>query len=485
MSAELEIEIVDEQYDFDWSLWPQQSIAYLTPANEVLFGGAKGPGKSFLMRCAFCMWCIEAPGLQCYLFRRIWQDLKQNHLEGPTSFHVLLSRMVEKGHCKITSHEIKFWNGARIYLNHLQLEKHVTKYQGPEMHVAGFDELTQFTEMQYRYLRGSLRLGSWKPPAHFPKGFFPRILCGANPGGVSHAFVKETFIDNGAYNIVKMSADEGGMLRQFIPARNTDNPALLQNDPDYLDRLEGMGDKVLVRAMKDGDWEVVAGSMFGETWRKMKDGKPWHVCPPFRIPEHWDLWRGGDDGFSAPLAYYWFAKDPSKKTIFVIDELYGTQILPTKAASLTLERDYLVPMVTQDGEDIILGEALEGMLDSEAFSEPGDGSISRGDQMNNKGCHWKPVEKWHGSRIARVQNFHRLLHPQQSSVSAEYPEGRPGIVFFDTCANAIKFIPQLPRSDKRIEDIADDFPHDHSFDGVTYGLQYRLGGFKKIDISGI
>ena len=56
------------------------------------------------------------------------------------------------------------------------------------------DELTHFTEAIYRFLRNRVRMVGIKVPPQY-SGRFPRILCGANPGGIGHQFVKATFID--------------------------------------------------------------------------------------------------------------------------------------------------------------------------------------------------------------------------------------------------------------------------------------------------
>ena len=70
-----------------------------------------------------------------------------------------------------------------------------------------------------------------------PEGLFgalPRIVCGSNPGGVGHEFVKSEFIDNkNPLEIYQMSDEEGGMTRQFIPAKLEDNPTMTENDPLY------------------------------------------------------------------------------------------------------------------------------------------------------------------------------------------------------------------------------------------------------------
>jgi hypothetical protein len=59
--------------------------------------------------------------------------------------------------------------------------------------------------------------------------------------------------------LVKDSGEgEGGMRRQFIPARLEDNPSMAADDPRYAARLEGLGARALVQAMRWGDWDVVA-----------------------------------------------------------------------------------------------------------------------------------------------------------------------------------------------------------------------------------
>jgi hypothetical protein len=53
-------------------------VALETQANEILYDGAAGGGKSHLMREAAIKWCSNIPGLQVYLFRRVYADLPKN-----------------------------------------------------------------------------------------------------------------------------------------------------------------------------------------------------------------------------------------------------------------------------------------------------------------------------------------------------------------------------------------------------------------------
>ena len=172
-------------------------------------------------------------------------------MNGSGSFPELLGPFIETKQCQInySRNEIVWANGSKIHLCHCQHEKDVMKYQGAEIHVLLTDELTHFTDYQYRFLRNRVRLGGLRVPDHL-RGKLPLILNASNPGSVGHAWVKETFVNFGEPMECKRAPDmEGGMLRQYVPAKLADNPTLTENDPGYIKRLEGLGNQALVRAM--------------------------------------------------------------------------------------------------------------------------------------------------------------------------------------------------------------------------------------------
>lgn len=443
----------------------QQAKALTCPADEILYGGAAGGGKSHLMRVAAIYYCQAVPELQAYIFRRTYGEIKKNHMEGPTGFHALLAPLVKRREVTITEHEIRFKNGSKIHLCHLQYAKNLNNYQGAEIHLLLMDELTHFSEAEYRYLRGRVRLGSLRvPPAM--KGQLPKIISGTNPGGIGHLWVKRTFIENGPMRVIRTETSEGSMRRVFIPARLEDNPAMMLNDPGYAARLEGLGDPVLVRALREGDWDVVAGAMFGDTWRKAR-----HEIDPFPIPYGWKMWFGADDGFAAPASVHWLAEDPDLKTVYVVAELYRSGMLPDEFAARMREIEGRIRVTTGENEEHRLYDldsgGLRGVMDSAAFSNNGQSTIPRGAQLKALGIRIRPIEKWPGSRVHRVQNLHRLLAPNPRD-----PQGRPGIMFFRNCRNAIESIPALPRDKDDPEDV-DTEAEDHAFDSITYGLQRR------------
>lgn len=451
-------------------LHPQQTEAYLSPATEILYGGAAGGGKSHLMRVGAIAWCTDIPGLQVYLFRRLSDDLLKNHMEGVTGFPALLDEWIGSGLVKINWSKlfIEFWNGSKIHLCHCQYEKDVTKYQGAEIHVLLVDELTHFTEKIYRYLRGRCRMGGLKLSQALA-GKFPRIICGANPGGVGHNWVKATFIDIAKpYEVVRQPKSEGGMLRQYIPARLEDNPTLLQNDPDYADRLEGLGNAALVKAMRDGDWNIVAGGMFDDVW-----SEPRHSIAPFDIPAGWRIDRAFDWGSSKPFSVGWWAesdgteatmRDGTKRTfpkgtLFRIAEWYGWNGKPNEGLRM-LAVEVARGIVKNERDIGIAGRVKSGPADSAIFDTQNGVCIA--DDMERAGVKWEKADKGPGSRKNGWERMRKML-----KAALQHPMEYPGLLVFDTCRQFIRTVPVLPRDERNTDDIDTD-AEDHVADEARY-----------------
>lgn len=275
-------------------LHKKQLRAFTSKSTEILYGGAAGSAKSHLIRVAAIVWCSLIAGLQVYLFRRIRDDLIKNHMEGPTGFRSLLAG----SGIDIVDDEIRFPNGSRIYLCHCKDEKDRFKYQGSEIHVLLIDELTHFTEIIYRFLRSRVRMPKSMVIPQEYKDLFPRILCGSNPGGIGHQFVKTTWIDPmPAMEIWKTPDSEGGFLRQYIPARLSDNPSIDQDQ--YRSNLSGLGNPELVKAMLEGDWDVVAGAALDINREK-------HMLRSFTPPAAWTRFQVLDWGYVRPYSSGWY-----------------------------------------------------------------------------------------------------------------------------------------------------------------------------------
>lgn len=316
--------------DLNFPLHPKQWTAFTSKATEILYGGAAGAAKSHLIRVAAIMWALAIPNLQIYIFRRTYDDLIKNHMEGPTGFQALLAEWIGK-YVQIVDKEIRFNNGSKIYLCHCQHEKNRFDYQGAEIHVLLIDELTHFTDVIYRFLRSRVRMPDTIKltlPAEY-RDCFPRILCGTNPGGIGHQFVKTAFIDaRPAYEIWRTPDAEGGFLRQFIPASLVDNSSIDQES--YKRNLSGLGNEALVKAMLDGDWDIVAGAALDIRRER-------HMLRPFTPPRHWAKFQVIDWGYIKPYANGWFCV-VDEDTILAEKNGYPERLLPK--GSVVLYREH-------------------------------------------------------------------------------------------------------------------------------------------------
>lgn len=462
--------------EINLSLHPQQTKAFQSVATEILYGGAAGGGKSHLMRVVAILLCAEVAGIQVYLFRRHFADLYKNHLEGAGSFVELLSSWIDGKLVKLnlSNNQLQFWNGSKIHLCHLQHEKDVLKYQGAEIHVLLPDELTHFTEKMYRFLRGRCRLGGLGVPEKY-QGKLPLILAGSNPGGVGHNWVKRMFVDAATpMECWKVKKTEGGMVRQYIPAKVEDNPTLLNNDPDYLERLEGLGDPALVKAMRSGDWNIVAGGALDDVWSERL------LLPRFKIPKSWRVDRSFDWGSSHPFAVGWWAEAdgteaelpngvkfcPPRGSLIRIHEWYGCKE-PGTNEGLKLSAKDIANGIKQREKAMLDG----GWVTKLPVPGPADNQIRavvRSDidtieqEMAKAGVRWKGSDKSPGSRINGLE----LLRSRMKEAGKDRPE-EPCIWFMEHCRAAVSLLPTLPRDEKKPDDV-DTNAEDHVYDEVRY-----------------
>jgi hypothetical protein len=459
----------------DLSLHYKQTVAYESPATEILYGGAKGGGKSHLFRAAAILWASQIPGLQVYVFRRTSPDLWKNHMQGPGSFPALLGPWIRSKLVSFNGSKMyfEFWNGSQISLCHCQYEKDLINYQGAEIHVLMIDELTQWLKDMYQYLRGQVRLGGLKISENL-RGLFPRILCGANPGGIGHNWVKRAFIDMvKPLEVVQMDKKEGGLRRQFIPALLEDNPTLLANDPDYEDRLEGMGSASMVKAMRWGIWDIVAGGAVDDLWEPDKQ-----ILPSFEIPPSWWIDRSFDWGSSHPFSVNWWAEsdgteatlaDGTKRTfppgsLFGVNEFYGWNGNPNEGCKmLAIE---IGRRIKEIEKEVFRGRHVKpGPADSSIFDSQNGVCIA--DDMAKAGVTWTRADKSPGSRKTGLEVVRRLL-----KASLSWPMEEPGLFVMDNCRHFIRTIPVLPR-DERQPDTVDTNAEDHIFDSLSYRARAR------------
>ena len=437
---------------------PKQLEFHRSPANELLFGGAAGPGKSTALRNEGLIWAARIPRLQVYLFRRTYPELEKNHI---------IPAMAEFprgiGRYNQSQHRWNFYNEAMFHFCHCQYEKDVFNYQGAEIHLLLIDEATSFTEFIYSYLRGRVRCTLEVPEKWKHK--VPGILLATNPGGIGHEYFKRAFVDFcGRKGGIKRAPEkEGGMLRGFIPALLKDNPKLLKANPHYEAQLDALPEPYRT-AYKTGNWDIFMGQMFNFN-------RADHVIKPMPIPDGAPIYFSFDYGFSKPFSCGWWWVDQDDR-IHRFSELYGWA---PDQPNVGLRLSHL-----EIGERVREHEAREGiptkriirLCDPTCFNktpDPAKGGQgpSLAEDWARLGLHLNPGDP---NRRNKIMQFHARLRVKRDK------EGNviepPMMCVYDTCEAFIRTIPLLKPNPFDMEDV-DTRMEDHVYDEACHVCMAR------------
>lgn len=282
-----------------WSLGYQpsekQRIFHAVKARQVLYGGAAGGGKSHAIRMDGIISCLQNPGLQAYLFRRTYPELKDNHL-------IPIQQMAippEVAIWKETDRKLTFYNGAFLQFCFAEDLADIFKYQGAEMHWLGIDEGALFLPDQVKFLRTRVRLGRYKAAQD---EVFPRIVIGSNPGGPSHNLLRDIFIEQAPpmhffHDKTTKTKNSPGWRSIYIPARMDDNPHL--DVESYEGSFTALSPE-RAKALRDGDWDVVSGAALSMLDRSK------HLVRGFTPPRHWTHFMAMDWGTAKPFSIGWY-----------------------------------------------------------------------------------------------------------------------------------------------------------------------------------
>jgi predicted phage terminase large subunit-like protein len=194
-----------------------------------------------------------------------------------------------------TSLEYQFPTSARVRFAHMQYEGNKLDWQGSQIPLLGFDELTHFSESQFFYMLSRNRSMC---------GVRPYVRATCNPDADSWvAELISWWIDqDSGYPLPERAgklrwfvrlnddlhwADTPGELTAkcgpevapksltFIPAKLTDNPALMQRDPGYMANLLALP-LVERERLLGGNWKIraTAGKVFNRAWFEIVDAVP-------------------------------------------------------------------------------------------------------------------------------------------------------------------------------------------------------------------
>ena len=315
-----------------------------------------------------------------------------------------------------------------------------TMFCGQSAEWAGIfvDELTKNVKQVFDDLRFRLR---WPGLEH-------TVFCAAsNPGSVGHGWVKKLWVDR------DFSGDDANFNPEdfaFVRALPRDNPYLTQSYWEVLDSLP----EAMRRALRDGDWNIFSGQVFGEFSHLV------HVKRPFPIPQHWTRWAGLDYGYEDPTVCLWLARAPRGETIEIPGE---DPMILTEHHTMAYREFAVKHMLAQDQarniKSLSVREHLSGIFaDPSMWAHRGQGDgLSVADEYQAVGVN---LTKANNNRLAGWGRVHRALDHRPSSP--------PELWIFDNCDGLIRTLPNLPADPIRPEDVDTD-SDDHWADACLVG----------------
>jgi len=427
------------------------------PTDIVVYGGARGGGKTYASLGEFWIHAedhgADAVGL---IVRRSREDLKDT-IATAIRMYGNAARYSEKGNV------FRFANGARLNCAYLENDRDAENYQGWSLTRVYVEELTQFPLPDPVFkLLATLRSS---------KGIRPQFRATCNPGGVGHGWVKEWIIDPGEYQITV--DPESGLSRAFIPAKLKDNPALMDSDPNYVNRLKAVGSPELVKAWLNGDWTVIEGAFFPE-FRPDR-----HIIEPFDIPDDWTKWRAMDWGSAKPFSVGWYAhvQDDThhdgrilkRGAIIRYAEWYGCS-KPNVGLHMTAE-EVAHGIVHRETHGGTRTKMAYGILDPAAFAVISGPSIA--ETLGRHGCHFRRADNTRKSRDKRAGGWDQVRNRLKGD-----GEGNPMIFLFSTCRHLIRTLPMMQHDTFDVEDLDTD-GEDHAVDELRYSCMSRPFGARK------
>lgn len=270
---------------------PQEAFLS-TSADIAVYGGAAGGGKTYALLLEAVRHTNNSK-FGAVIFRRQSVQITQEGGLWDSSLEVYGGI---KGAVPKTSprYHWKFRTGARVGFAHIDGDRDLGKWQGSQIALIGFDELTHFTKKQFFYMMSRNRSASGIRPyiratcnpdadswvADFiswwidPKTGYPipersgviRYMVHIND--IVHWFdTEEEGIDFAKQNgLDEQKAERSVKSVTFIASTLQDNKILMENDPGYLANLLALTEVEKERLL-NGNWKIKpsAGSYFKRT----------------------------------------------------------------------------------------------------------------------------------------------------------------------------------------------------------------------------
>lgn len=358
-----------------------QTLFLSSPADFVLYGGQAGGGKTFSLMLE-CLRHSHIKDFNAVIFRR---EMKQITSAGALWDEASAIFPYFQAKANLSRMKWVFPSTATIGFAGLELEVDKFKWQGSQICLLCFDEITHFTDTQFRYLMTRNRSTCGVRP-------YIRATCNPDPDSWVKRFVEWYLLPQGTPDHSKR-----GIIRYFAMYKNEwvfaetprelkykydieeqecksytfiyatldDNQKLLEKDPGYVTNLKLSGE-VESAALLNGNWNVrKTGKLFKpedfkiytqlpiyktkiiviDTAQKTKEANDFSVIQCWSLCEKGiylvDQLRGK---YEYPdleiLAISFVAKHSDVSNIFIEDKVSGTSLIQS------LQRKIIKPIVS-------------------------------------------------------------------------------------------------------------------------------------------
>ena len=229
--------------------------------------------------------CALFPGADVLLLRRDYPELERGLIH---DFKEMVPEELYRYNDQ--KHIATFFNDSHIFFGHLQEsrtsvsqgygnERALAKYLSSAFVFIGIDEIAQFSYSAYVFLCGRNRINRACQANYLGNMPVPRMGGATNPMGPGYGWIKRLWIDQKP--VTQMGDVEKGTDGRYYQTESTgkvvcvydpsdycythstilDNPAQLDKDPEYIQKLERMPPALRQKALY-GDLHTIAGTYF-------------------------------------------------------------------------------------------------------------------------------------------------------------------------------------------------------------------------------
>lgn len=412
---------------------PKQDAVMRLRNRYIAYGGARGGGKSWLVRKWAILLCLYYKGLKVLIIRATYSELEKNHIRPMREETRLFARYNEQKKL------LTFITGSTVEFGYCQNETDMERYQGGEWDIIFIDEASNIPEECIKKFIPCVRGVN-----EFPK----RTVYTLNPGGRSHHYFKRLFIDR------DFREGEDPEDYAFVQALVQDNVALMQSQPDYLRDLEALPEK-LKKAWLEGRWDIFEGQFFEDFLATPDKNGRCHVIDPFEPRPEWPIWHSYDYGRNKPFSVGWWTMD-TDGVAYRIMEWYGCGKEPNSGLYLSAEEQFAEVARIEHTHEWLRKRKIRGWADPAIWIKEGTSGKSIADVAAAHGVFF---DKANNDRINGWAEFHNRLYFDEQGKSMFY--------VFRNCTGFIRTIPTLIYDEYKVEDL-DTEGEDHIADESRY-----------------